>query len=420
MKTEQQRPVNKVPLLTGAIVLVASIAILTIVPIIRRSQNNQKSVKLLSNSDPRQRESGIANLSVTIHPSLTQKLITLLFDEDEYVRINAAIALRRIGSYAVQPLLATLEGNRPVKLFPGYVLKSSRDAVIFTLTNIDPEVTEILAQNITRDHPQSRGVVQETLIRIGKPCLPTIISKLRESQDSTFLILGCNIVAHIGDSGIASLSNLLNSTDENFKLQKQIVQSLGNSNSDSALPTLKQTLGNPRLKGTALSAIGRIGTPKSIDFLAQYSRTVKPSHILAIALGGNNNLKSVSILTRWLDHEEANIVEASALGLSNANNNPALIEKLLFLLKSRHPAADESAYTLGKLRSRKSIPLLLKATNEGEPIQLRINAIIALKNIPAPSTYNDMVKLTEDLSPDVKRFAQEAVQAFVSSGGSRP
>lgn len=420
MKTEQQRPANKFPLLIGSIVILGFITLVTIVPIIRRSQKSQKAVKMLASSDPRQRESGIANLSATIHPSLTQKLITLLFDEDEYVRINAAIALRRVGSYAVEPLLATLEGNRPVKLFSGYVLKSSRDAVIFTLTNKDPEVTELLSQNITRDHPQSRAVVQETLTRIGKPCLPAIISKLQQSQDSTLLILGCNIVAHIGDSGIASLSELLDSADENFELQKQIVQSLGNSNSDAALPTLKQTLSNPRLKGTALSAIGRIGTPQSIDFLAQYSRTVKPSHILAIALGGNNNFKSVSILTRWLDHEDTKIVEASALSLSSANENPELIEKLSFLLKSRHPAADESAYALGQLRSRKSIPLLLKATNEGEPIQLRINAIIALKNIPAPSTYNDMMKLTKDASPDVKRFAQEAVRTFVSSGGYRP
>lgn len=379
--------------------------------LVRGSTGGEKKIALkkvlnqLKSNDPVQRVEAAWALASNPIPEAADELAKLLLDREDHVRLAAAVALARIGEPAILPTLQVVKKSaeeaaknpqQPFHFLPGQFFKQPRDAAVFILTHIarSSEGAKKVAKLLESHDPLEIGIAQQALQQVGSPALPAVLPYLRHARrEVRFAAL--SVISACGEEAIDTLRKFVVESKEEPKTQldqetmQMAVYSLGNTQSDKALPVLKEALKNPLLETAAWQAIGNLRTDGSKKFLLeQAKRFVKegknPPPAMVSAIGASQITEAIPYIRQWLKSPDPRVQEAAALALGMLRDKDA-VPLLIPLLNAKDIGlASAVANALGLLAEPQALPALYRAlerVKNPSDLQVVLNALTAIQSI---------------------------------------
>lgn len=360
----------------------------------------------LRSSDPTQRCEAALFLAVHPNPQGAEELTKLLVDDDEQVRLAAAIALARLGEPALPTLLkafrkaneqATRNPNQPFHFLPGQVLRNHREAVLFVLrywassSATAPMVAKLLGDN----DPQVVSVAQDALRQGGVTAMKAVLPYLNDSRRPV-RVAALSVLGAYGDAAIDVLRRFVLEngskkikTPEDLEIRQMAVYVLGSTHSDRALPILREALKDPQLAPIAWQAIGNLQTNAARQFLLDQARQFaregrSPPYPLIIALGSAQIQEAKPLLLQWLRSSNPRIQEGAVLAIASLRAREAVPTLSSLLNSSDIGVAAAAANALGILGDPQAVPALCQVLAQAKDTkrqQVILNALSALQVI---------------------------------------
>lgn len=388
----------------------------------------------LRSHDPTQRCEAALFLAAHPNPQGAEELTKLLMDEDEQVRLAAAIALARLGEPALPALLkafrkaneqASRNPNQPFHFLPGQVLRNHREAVLFVLrywassSATAPMVAKLLGDN----DPQVVGVAQDALRQGGGTAMKAVLPYLNDSRRPV-RVAALGVLGAYGDAAIDVLRRFVLEngskkvkTLEDVEIRQMAVYALGSTRSDRALPILQEALKDPQLAPVAWQAIGNLQTKAARQFLLDRARQFAhegrpPPYSLIIALGSAQIQEGKPLLLQWLRSSDPLIKEGAILAIGMLRVREAVPTLTSLLNSSDVRVAAAAANVLGILGDPQAVPALCQILTKAEDAkrqQVILNALSALQAIGSRQALPAVQALlkTPQLPTIVRQQAQQ-------------
>ncbi len=366
---------------------------------------SRKVLTQLKSNDPVQRVEAAWALASNPTPEVADELANLLLDREDHVRLAASVALARIGEPAILPTLrvvkkaaeeAAKNPQQPFHFLPGQFFKQPRDAAVFILTHIarSSEGAKKVAKLLESHDPLELGIAQQALQQVGAPALPVILPYLKhERREVRFAAL--SVISACGEQAIDTLRKFVVESKEEPKTQldqetmQMAVYSLGNTQSDNALPVLKEALKNSLLETAAWQAIGNLRTEGAKKFLLEQSQKFvkegkNPPPAMISAIGASQITEAIPYIRQWLKSSDPRVQEAAALALGMLRDKSA-VPLLIPLLEAKDIGlASAAANALGLLAEPQALPALYKAlerVKNPSDTQVVLNSLTAIQSI---------------------------------------
>ncbi len=364
-----------------------------------------KLLAQLKSADPVQRTEAAWALATNPEPKAADQLAELLLDQEDHVRLAAAVALARMGEPAVLPVLrvakkaaeeAAKNPQQPFHFLPGQFFRQPREAAVFVLAHVarSSEGAKVVAKLLESRDPYELGIAQQALQQVGPSVLPAILPYLdHERREVRFAAL--SVISACGERGIEALRRfILESKEEpktplDLETRQMAVYALGNTRSDRALPILQEALKDPSLAPAAWQAIGNLRTEGAKQFLKEQverfaAEKRDPPPALLTAVGAVQLTEALPHLRRWLQSSDPGVQEAAVLAIGMMRDG-ASVPALLPLLQSKDVrVASAAATALGMIADPQTLPFLYKALERvSNPVdaQVVINALTAIQSI---------------------------------------
>jgi HEAT repeat protein len=384
-------------------------------PLYRRMLSNAASIELIKRGEF---GNTIARaLGVVGDDSAIPFLVPLLGDDDFVIRDAAAETLVELGAAGIDALLAVaLDRERPEELRRSPVRALGRSN--------DPRVVSVLIELLQDKKPHVRDEA---------------ISALRELM-----------AAAEGESGLAVA---LDSLDP--QVRRDLIAALAEDNDGRGFELLTNEVSagnNPYARASAARALGKLGDERASDTLVPLlnSNEKELRQAGAGALGHIGDPAAIPALAKALKDREKEVRQAAALSLAYLKDARAFEPLLVALLPSKlaHYRLDaiDAFGSLGDVRAveplvrclrwasgpeRRAICATLRCLGTpavdrllvelADPRPLvRSKAALALGNIGAASTQEQLTKLLDDSDTQVKSAAAEALRELTVESGSSP
>lgn len=379
----------------------------------KRGQTLQ-ALQGLKSADPVQRTEAAWRLAADPDPKFTDELAPLLMDEEDHVRLAAAVALARVGIPAIPAVLRVIreesrKRDRPFHFLPGQFFRNPREAGVFILTHIARSSlgAREVAKLLGNEDPTVVRIAQEALEKVGPSAMPAILPYLR-SEKRTVRLAALSVLGGYGDKAVDVLRRLLldekASSRWDAQTRQMAVYVLGRTKSDRALSILRELLKDTQLKRAAWQAIGNLRTEGAKAFLLgqarRYKKAKRPPPIgLIQALGASQVPQAKPFLLEWLKDEHSRVREAAATAIGMLLSVTPMEEAkpiLLHLLNDREPfVAAAAARALGRFADPETLPDLLKALK-------RPHLVVQFAVLDALQTVGDRKAL-----PALERFIRQ-------------
>jgi HEAT repeat protein len=321
-------------------------------------------------------------------------------------------------------------------------------AIVEALKNIDPKIEIPFLKKCEAFESYQSSVFKLMALVLRKTSAEGIVEAFLEvmtnQDDST-----CREIAKVfnGISSQVIASDLLKFIDHsNPKIRESAVMALRQINSALALPGLLKAIkdSEPKVSRRAAFALGEIGSdevvPSLIEALEDYrisdgvlyvlqsigSKTVvisllqalehQDSHIrwqAAHALGEIGSKEAIPALLKASKDSDPDTFYSSVCALGKLDYEPA-IPMLERLIEGELPYTDvpsKAVEALGKIQSKKVIPILLKALQTGNN-ETRMKAAEVLGQVRAKTATPNLVQAIEDKDSWVRRHAIDSLEAI--------
>ena len=330
-----------------------------------------------------------------------EHLLPLLQDSDGYVCRAAVEALGHSGdSRTIPHLLLAMNSKKPYlqqaaakalgqvgkSMTVPYILKAIKEEdQEHTPTDLeaalryisDTSVIPFLLDALQDEASQVRRVAVETLGHLGAvEAGPHLITLLKDTDDRVRRA-AVQVLGKIRETNaIVPLIQALN--DKNRHIRQTAAQALGFMKAHDAVPALIESAKNTDylLRQASVEALGRIGDSRALEPLLEVlqDREWKARWSIVYALGRIGDERALPFLHRYLLEEEDVILRKTA------------------------------AVTLGQLRCRESVAVLIKALSD-ENWQVRWAAVYSLGQIADPSVWHHLLEVLNDNQENVRREA---------------
>ncbi|MCS7263360.1 MAG: HEAT repeat domain-containing protein [Armatimonadetes bacterium] len=390
----------------------------------------------LKSADPVQRIEAAWDLAMNPNREAVNELANLLLDREDHVRLAAAVALARIGELAILPTINVVKKaaeesaknpQQPFHFLPGQFFRHPRDAAIFILTNIarSSEGAKKVAKLLESKDPLEVGIAQQSLQQVGASALPSILPYLRHGRrEVRFAAL--SVISAYGDKAIDSLRKFVVENKEEPKTlldqetKQMAVYALGNTQSDRALPILKEALKDPLLETAAWQAIGNLRTDGAKKFLLEqvkrfFKEGKNPSPALISAIGSCQLAEAIPYLRQWLRSTDPRVQESAAMALGMLRDKDSLPVLISLLPAKDVGLASAAANALAMLADSRALPALYKTlerVNNPADTQVVLNALTAIQSInerssiPVLEDFMAKHKLPEIVQEQAKRVLE--------------
>jgi HEAT repeat protein len=320
-------------------------------------------IKALDDRDKNVRNSAREALVKIGTPAL-ELLIAALHHQAEYVRQHAAWALGDIGeARAVEALISALEdGNWAVRNNAAYGLGQIGDA----------RAVEVLIATLEDEDKDVRVTAREALEKIGSPAVGPLISAIKA---------------------------------ENTNVRINAVWVLGDIKDDQAVEPLIAALqdeDNEVVRQNAAYGLGQIGHPRAVEALIlalkdEYEPVRKNA---AWSLGKIDDRRAVEPLIAALGDEAKGVRQNAALSLGELCDECAT-DALIYALGDEQDDVRKNARdALAKIGMAAVVPLVAVLKHESEPV--RENAAQALGNIGDPRATEPLLNTLRDRKKSVR------------------
>lgn len=393
-------------------------------------------VTQLSSADPVQRSDAAWFFAMHPAPQAAKALTQALLDDDDQVRLAAAVALTRLGDPALAPLLnlvrrseeeARRDPQKPVHFLPGQFLRRPRDAAVFILSQWakSSQKVHLVTRLLTSQDPLEVSIAQDALRQGGAPAmravLPLLQHKRREVRLAALSVLGA-----YGDAAVDTIGKFLTENGQTAKtpadqeVRQIAVYVLGGTQSDRAFPFLKQALKDPQLAPAAWQAIGKLGTATAKRFLLEQAhRFAKeqqmPPTQLVVALGSAQVDDARPLILQWLNAPAPRVQEAAALAAGMMRMQDAVPVLIRLLNAADIGVAAAAANALGIIGDPRSFTALchtLTQANQPTRWQVVVSALSALQSLrrrDAVPAIEQLLK-TPNLPPLVRQQAEQTAR----------
>lgn len=435
----------------------------------------QTLIRQLQNSDANKAVAAAAALA-DLGPKAADAapaLVKTLRVKNEDVRLNAALALGKIGVAAVKPLLPALEDKEAdIRFYAvwavGWVGPDAKEAgpkVVALLADKDDNVRRKAAYALGRINPEPTAAVDalikaladknlevqkaagEALSKFGRDAAPALILALSDKEARIRLEV-IRSLGKLGPDAKAAIPELKSILSEQSTLSQEAAQTLGKIGKD-ALPALSEVLRqeNDKVHSAVFQAFRQIGAdavPAAIDALGHPAAAVRRQ---AAQLLGELNISDKSVVvalahTLQDDHytvriqclsslqrlgPAANFVAPKVLALVDHADSPTRLAALNALtmvrgevdmvLAAMAKAAKASDATTRQLAVRvagtygtKAVPLVLAAIKDTDPI-VRNEGLQRLATLPGDlkDALPVLRELMKEASPVTRRLAVQAL-----------
>ena len=316
-------------------------------------------------------------------------LVTVLEEENPWVRRAAIEALGKIGGVGVVALLVELLNDSDVRRAAIEALGQTGDS-----SAVAPVVESL------RD-PDLRIVAIEALCRIGDPAVAFLIEAIK---DFNVRRVAVGALGQIGDYAVAPLIEALR--EENPWVRMAAVEALGQTGNSSAVAPLVEALRDeePSIRSTAIKSLGEIGDARSVATLIKALGDGNMRMTAIKALGQTGDVSAVAPLVEALTHENLRRSAIEALGeIGDAGAVAPLVETL----RDEDCWVREAAsMALGKIGDPSAVAPLAEALRD-EDSRVRRAATEALGEIGDARAVVPLVEALRVL--DIQKVASKAL-----------
>ncbi|KYK35213.1 MAG: HEAT repeat domain-containing protein [Theionarchaea archaeon] len=369
------------------------------------------------------RERAINVLALIKPDTVIELLKGELKDEKIDVRLNAAIALGKIGSEeAVEPLIEafTIDEERSVRERAADALGKigSEKAVEFLIKALSISESSFVRLNAVK-----------TLEKIGSEKAVEPLIKAFADEESGVRGRVADALGKIGsEKAVEPLIEAL-TTDEDKSLRSNAADALGRIGSEKAVEPLVKALTTDKfslVRLNAATALGRIGGEEVVKPLVKVLATDEERHVrkfAADALGRIGSEEAVKSLTKTLTINEEIVVRlyaADALSLTGSEEAVKSLTKTLTINEGSF-FRKVVANALGKIGSEKAVKPLIEALTTDEESSVRERVADALGKIGSEKAVEPLIKtLIADESSNVRERVANALGKIGSEKAVEP
>ncbi len=398
-------------------------------------------------------------------PAVRPLIDVALTSPDKDVRSNASRALQAIGEVAVPEMIDAIKGGSPSQKVgcAGAIgkLKSPRaiDGLVGALSAKEEEVrlacrdalvamddaaVKPLIGALTNKDAFTRQHACEALGEIGDKAAAVPLLKNIDDENRLVRLAATYAVGKVQDKG-ATAALIVKMRDKDRGIREAAAVSLGQLADQSAVAPLIAALSDPvdKVREQAAASLGRIA-PNDGASLAAIEAACNSADegtrgAAVFALGRIGNAAAIPAIAGRLAHDPAVLVRQRAARALGELKSPAAIPALLSAFEDKdwhvNYAAQEGLAALGKPAvtsligvlsgsdallaryARKALvrmdpaPVveLVALTAKGQPVDIRVNATIALGEIASAETTAALEKLKDDAAPQVAEAAKQAL-----------
>lgn len=339
-------------------------------------------------------------------------VIPLLREEEAYIRNTALLILTEIGSRAPQLIYQLLKDKDPD------VRKFGLDLIADIKTGFDGAKLIPLLKDL---NPNVRAATAKALGELNyKEAIPFLIDSLKDEEWVVFYVLQALAVLHAEEASEA-IGELMLTTDS-LLIKAEAIETLGKIGTERVVdPLLKYyPLATKDEKKEIVKALIRVGViPKDTDIKEELISILKEEdwEDKAIAFKGvilTNLVEAIPLLIEeagsldpaCFDYDEKiGLIQETLLSIDSEDELIRLIDRD----KLKYRAKAFVIKTLGKMRSKKAVPILLRLLEDIKR-DIRIASAKALGDIGEISSIKPLLgRSMEDSDVNVRKAAIEAL-----------
>jgi HEAT repeat protein len=320
---------------------------------------------------------------------------------------EAARALSRIGTKAIQPLMTAL----------GDVRATMRRYAAIALGMLDhrsdgPPVQRLVASLADSDWQVRRSVVW-ALGEVGTTAVVQPVAARLKDEHPRVREMAARGLSELEDQ--RSVSALIDAVkDSDWTVRREVVHALGELESRTAVATLADRLANdehPRVRNMAAWALGEIedhsGAPALRAALKDREPDVRKQ--AAWALGEIEDADSVDALVGALQGDESADARQMAAWALGEIENPKAVAGLVAALRDKDAEVrDMTAWALGEIESPAAIDALIGALKDTD-WKVRAKAAWAIGEIADQRAAEALSASLKDEHPEVRKMAAWAL-----------
>ncbi len=391
--------------------------------------------KALKNKDSEVRSHAISRLGKGDEWAIPSLITVLLKDKDRYNKSDARMALVRIGTPAVNPLIKVIHKDAAHGCLVAETLGDIKDPraiaplikildyedlrdfnrVSLALGKMGAPAVEPLVTALKTANPRVKSEAASALLQIrDKAAVEPLTVALKDEDVRVRRIVAFTLVKIKDPKAVEPLIIALK--DEDGNVREDAAWALGKIKDPKAIRPLIIALKDEdwhvqyRAKG-ALRAIGTPAVEPLITALKNEDSRIRRG--AAFTLGRIKNPEVVKPLIIALKDEDWDVREGAAWALGKIKDPQALEPLTVTLKDNNYKVRKESALALGNM-GKEAIPYLMPFL-EDEEANIRRVAAQALGMIKDPESILSLITLLGDEGPYVRRAASQSLVKIGSS-----
>lgn len=234
------------------------------------SNNRDEVLELLNSSDPAVKAEAINQIeSETVTKVIAEKLCSLLYDEDKWVRFSASVKLKSLTNDFIPYMLTGFIPSSDIALrnLAGDILLSKRSDSLQALIDFLP-----------KGNDDDKKFAADLIGLIGDNSASSSIIELLKNNDNDNVILAC-IEAFGNMQTETAVDEIIIAYDKNEVFKPTAVEALGKIGSEKALRFIisRYEKEDPLTQFSMIEALGLIGSEETYFFcLDQLNKTTGP------------------------------------------------------------------------------------------------------------------------------------------------
>ncbi len=360
-------------------------------------------------------------------------MVKALHVDREPIKLDALLALDRVGAHAVSPLADALGESADVRYY-----------AVWGLGRVGPEARTALPRllSLLRDDPSGdvRRKSAWALARIKPPAevaIPALVAAFAD-RDVDVRQAAAESIAFYGPAAVPALVEAANASDREKRRVAIVALGLVGPDAKDAVPLLGQVMRdeNSGLQDEAAAALAKLG-PDAVPLLVESLRTDDTGIVLPVLMTGIGSPWAMAAL--WRDPSIPRQRAITALGqsgarqaLTDALNDPhadvrakaagfvgqlgyrdrRVFDRLGRLLRDPDGSVRQQAGTalLTFAEPRDALPPLKQAAQDGN-LDIRLDAVAYLQYLGAPA-LDPLVEALRDKDEKVRKQAQAGLRGL--------
>lgn len=376
-------------------------------------------VLALSNTDTRIRAMSAYVLGELHAGYASGALVNSLSDTDPWTRIEAAIALGKMGDRRSISVLKSLFAPSGVSGIPtrkGSVSTLSerrfRESAVILGRFGEPDGIRDLIGMLSSSG-QTANNAADLLVALGSPSVDPLIATVLSPAPEEMRIRAANTLARCKDPRTVPLFEKLLG-DPASAWQEVAIRGLAACNATAAIPGIREKLnaGNDLIRWEAAVALVELGAPDATEIIVDAIRKIgiwQKSRYLS-AIDGKDSAK-IHILMTILEKKDKrwDIWKAESLRILTSIHNPSDLDYAISCMHSQNPILKKQAIaTMGTTEDPRIVEPLISCLSDPDP-EVVFSSIRSLGKAGDRRAVEPIIRLAQHTNPRIRECAAEAL-----------